>query len=65
MDLEDDGTTASSYHEIALLIDGLRSDDVGVRLESSNSLIVISEGLGPDRTRGVSGQQLWLGGGGI
>ena len=45
----------TDYHEIALLIDGLRSDDSETRLASASRVGDISRGLGEERTREVSG----------
>ena len=42
---------ASSYHDLAVMIDGLRAESSETRIASATQLAFISEGLGPERTR--------------
>ena len=48
---------SSAYHNLAVVIDGLRSDNVETRITSATKLDYISDGLGPDRTREVRSKQ--------
>ena len=43
----------SAFHDLAVVIDGLRAESSETRIASATQLEFISEGLGPERTREV------------
>lgn len=46
-------SSESAYHDLAVVIDGLRAESSETRIASATQLKFISEGLGPERTREV------------